>query len=75
VSPRYPQFGLPQARLLDEITARMPTPDEARTLAMGRGVPLLVQTRTGYAKDDKPRRHMISRMAADRVDVRYELEI
>lgn len=66
--------GLPQARLLDEITARMPTPDEARLLAISRGVPLLVHTRTGYAKDDRPLRHMITRMAADRVDVRYELE-
>ena len=66
--------GLPQARLLDEITSRMPTPDEARTLAMSRGVPLLVHSRTGYGKDDKPLRYMISRMAADRVHVRYELD-
>lgn len=67
--------GLPQARYLDEITARMPTPDEARLLGVGSGVPLLLHTRTGYDKSERPVRHMITRMAADRVDVRYELDL
>lgn len=67
--------GLPQDRCLDEITARMPTPDEARTLGIARGVPLMVHSRTGYAKDGRPLRHMITRMAADRVHVRYELSL
>lgn len=67
--------GIPQARCLDEITARMPTPDEARVLGISRGVPLLVHTRTGYAEDGRAVRHMVSRMAADRVHVRYELDL
>lgn len=67
--------GVPQARFLDELTARMPTPDETRTLGMSRGVPLLIHTRTGYGKDDRPLRYMVTRMASDRVHVRYELDL
>lgn len=66
--------GLPQARYLDEINARMPTPDETQLLGVARGVPLIVHTRTGYHADGRPLRHMITRMAADRVHVQYELD-
>jgi GntR family transcriptional regulator len=67
--------GLPQARCVDEITARMPTPEETRLLDATRGVPLIVHTRTGYDKQDRPVRHMITRMTSDRVHVRYELDL
>lgn len=67
--------GMPQARWADEITARMPTPEESRLLEATKGVPLLVHTRTGYSKQGQPVRHMITRMTADRVHVRYELDL
>ncbi|HEX6677864.1 MAG TPA: UTRA domain-containing protein [Actinomycetes bacterium] len=35
----------------DEVTARMPTPDELRTLELGSGVPVLVYVRTAYTKE------------------------
>jgi GntR family transcriptional regulator len=66
--------GLPQARYLDEISARMPTPSEAQQLKASRGIPLIVHSRTGYHADERPLRHMVTLMTADRVHVCYELE-
>lgn len=65
--------GLPQARMLDALTARMPDPDETRTLRMPAGIPLLIHHRTGYAADGRAVRYMVTRMAADRVDLTWEL--
>jgi GntR family transcriptional regulator len=40
---------------------------------MPSGTPLLVHTRAGYDAQGRPVRHMITRMAADRVEVTYDL--
>lgn len=66
--------GIIQRRFLDEMTARMPTPDEARQFRIGRGVPLLIHTRTGFEESGRAVRHMVTRMTADRIRVTYELE-
>ncbi|GAB3175875.1 GntR family transcriptional regulator [Myceligenerans halotolerans] len=66
--------GLAQARWADEISARMPTPEEARSLKTGRGVPLIVHSRTGFDQHSRPVRHMVTLMASDRVHITYELE-
>jgi GntR family transcriptional regulator len=66
--------GLTQVRFYDQITARMPDSDEARTLRMSSGTPLLIHSRTGYDEKDRPVRHMITRAAADRVEISYALD-
>ncbi|MGH8895446.1 MAG: GntR family transcriptional regulator [Egibacteraceae bacterium] len=57
---------------LDEITTRMPTPDEARTLDLGAGVPALMYVRTAYTKD-RPVRLTETIFAGDRNRLVYEL--
>ncbi|MFG2836866.1 GntR family transcriptional regulator [Streptomyces zaomyceticus] len=44
-------IDIEQIGYFDEIAARMPTPDEARLLDIGAGVPVLLWTRTGYSAD------------------------
>ena len=65
--------GHPQVRFHDTLTARPPSADEAARLRMPSGTPLLIHTRTGYDDQDRPVRHIITRMAADRVEVSYDL--
>jgi GntR family transcriptional regulator len=57
---------------VDEITTRMPTPDEASTLDLGTGVPVLVYVRTAYTKD-RPVRLTETVFAGDRNRLVYEL--
>lgn len=66
------EVGVVQVGFLDEIAARMPTTDEALFLDLSRGVPVLVQTRTGYTAD-RPVRVTTTVFAADRNLVVYEL--
>lgn len=49
------EFGIEQIGYFDEIAARMPTPEEARLLEIGAGVPVMLWTRTGYSKDRRIR--------------------
>ena len=66
--------GHKQVRWHDTLTARMPRAEEAQRLRMPAGTPLLVHTRIGYDEQDRPVRYMVTRMAADRVEVSYDLE-
>ncbi|MEQ4209890.1 GntR family transcriptional regulator [Actinopolymorpha sp. B9G3] len=66
--------GHKQARWYDTITSRMPTADESQQLRMALGTPLLVHTRTGFDAEDRPVRYLVTRMAADQVEVSYNLE-
>jgi GntR family transcriptional regulator len=43
------ELGFPQDHFRDEVSARMPSPDEARQLDTPRGVPLIVHYRTGFS--------------------------
>jgi GntR family transcriptional regulator len=65
--------GHKQARWHDLLTARMPSADEAQRLMMAPGTPLLIHSRIGYDAEGRPVRYMVSRMAADRVEVSYDL--
>jgi len=56
----------------DEITTRMPTPDEANTLRLGSGVPVLVYARTTYTKT-RPARLTLTVFAGDQNRIVYEL--
>jgi GntR family transcriptional regulator len=56
----------------DEITTRMPAPEEAGTLDLGTGVPVLAYVRTAYTKE-RPVRLTETIFAGDRNRLVYEL--
>lgn len=66
--------GHRQARWHDTLSARMPTDEETQRLRMSPGTPLLVHTRVGFDAEGRPVRYMVTRMAADRVEISYDLE-
>jgi GntR family transcriptional regulator len=51
----------------DTVTARMPTPDEAATLALPEGVPVILHTRTTYGTNARPLLHEQTRTDPQRV--------
>lgn len=57
---------------VDEITARMPTPDETRTLSLSAGVPVIVYHRTAWT-DQRSVRLTRTVFPADRDRIVYEL--
>lgn len=57
---------------IDELTTRMPTPDEARLLGLGPGDPVLVYIRTAHTST-RPVRLTMTTFAGDRNRVIYEL--
>jgi GntR family transcriptional regulator len=56
----------------DELTTRMPTPDETQTLDLAAGVPILAYIRTCYTKE-RPVRLTETIFAGDRNRLVYEL--
>ncbi|MCQ8835632.1 GntR family transcriptional regulator [Streptomyces malaysiensis] len=64
--------GISQIGYFDEIATRMPTPEEARLLEIGAGVPVLLWTRTGYS-DEKPIRCTITTFRGDLNRMNYEI--
>lgn len=57
---------------VDELTTRMPRPDEARKLGLNTGTPVLVYIRTTYS-DTRPLRLTLTIFAGDRNRVVYEI--
>lgn len=57
---------------VDELTTRMPLPDEARKLSLSTGTPVLVYVRTTYSVS-RPLRLTLTIFAGDRNRVVYEL--
>ncbi|MBQ1089167.1 GntR family transcriptional regulator [Streptomyces sp. B93] len=64
--------GIVQVGYFDEIAARMPTPEEARLLEIGAGVPVLLWTRTGYSAE-RPIRCTITTFRGDLNRMNYEI--
>lgn len=64
--------GTEQIGYFDEIATRMPTPEEARLLEIGPGVPVLLWTRTGYSQD-RPIRCTITTFRGDLNHMNYEI--
>ncbi|MFE3326055.1 GntR family transcriptional regulator [Streptomyces sp. NPDC059176] len=64
--------GIEQVGYFDEISTRMPTPDEARLLEAGAGVPVLLWMRTGYTTD-RPIRCTITTFRGDLNRMTYEI--
>lgn len=65
-------LGIEQVGFYDEIATRMPTPDEARLLEIGAGVPVLLWTRTGYS-EDRPIRCTVTTFRGDLNRMNYEI--
>jgi GntR family transcriptional regulator len=69
---RWPSTATSRSGYRDELTTRMPTPEEARTLDLGAGVPVLTYVRTCYTKE-RPVRLTETIFAGDRNRLVYEL--
>jgi GntR family transcriptional regulator len=60
-------------RFTEDVTARMPTPQEARLLNLSPGVPVFRLIRTAYAMDGRAVEVCDTVMAADAYQLSYEL--
>lgn len=65
-------LGVEQVGYADEIATRMPTPEEARLLEIGPGVPLMLWTRTGYTSE-RPVRCTVTTFRGDLNRMNYEI--
>jgi GntR family transcriptional regulator len=65
-------LGVEQIGYADEISTRMPTPEEAHLLEIGPGVPVLLWTRTGYTAE-RPARCTITTFRGDLNHMNYEI--
>ncbi|WP_433497418.1 GntR family transcriptional regulator [Sphaerimonospora sp. CA-214678] len=68
------ELGHPQTRVVDDISARMPTSDETLRLRLEPGTPVIVHVRVGYDGEETPVRVAVSVLPADKHLIRYELE-
>lgn len=66
------EAGHTQVRALDEITVRMPTPDEAKRLDLSPGTPVAEHIITGYDQDDRPVRCVLNVLPGNRHVIIYE---
>jgi GntR family transcriptional regulator len=71
VYSRIEEKGLQLTRFEEELTARMPTPDEIRSLDLSPGTPVLDLIRTAYS-DDRAVEVLVSVVAADKHIFHYE---
>lgn len=68
------QMGYRLGRFEEHVSARMPTPDEARALGISAGTPVLCVARTAFTRlDDHPVEICDSVMAADGFELHYEV--
>ncbi|MFI6662734.1 GntR family transcriptional regulator [Streptomyces sp. NPDC050523] len=65
--------GHRQMRFQDEITSRMPNPEESERLALGPGTPVTVHSRTAYDQDDQPVRVLLTILPSDKHVIVYDL--
>jgi GntR family transcriptional regulator len=70
---RIEEQGRRLARFAEDVTARMPTAEEARALALPMGTPVLHLVRTAYDADGQAVEVCDTVMAADRYVLSYEL--
>jgi len=70
---RLEDQGHTLARFTEDVTARMPTPDEARQLSLSEGVPVFRLIRTAYDLDGRAVEVCDTIMAADAYVLSYEL--
>ena len=70
---RLEENGHVLERFTEEVTARMPTPEEARLLNLGPGVPVFRLVRTAYDSDDRAVEVCDTIMATDAYLLAYDL--
>lgn len=72
---RFEELGYPIARVREEVTSRMPTPDETRGLSIPDGVPVIDVLHTGL--DDQQRPFEVTRfvMRADYTGLDYNMPV
>lgn len=68
-------LGLAQHEVDDEITVRMPTPEEAELLDLPMGSPVGQVARVGLLEDGEPIRVIITVFPGHRLKLRYRLEV
>lgn len=67
-------LGHRQVRLIDEIAIRMPTADESARLQLPAATPVAEVMRTGFDRDGRPVRVMITVVPGDRTVLVYETD-
>ena len=70
---RIEELGHELARFTEEVTARMPTPEETKALRLATGTPVLTLVRTAYDVDGKPVEVCDTVMSAEHYLLSYEL--
>jgi GntR family transcriptional regulator len=70
---RLEEQGHILARFTEDVTARMPTPEEGRLLDLSPGVPVFRLIRIAYDLDNRPVEVCDTVMAADAYELSYEL--
>ena len=70
---RLEELGRRLGHFTEEVTARMPLPDEARALQLAAGVPVFRLVRIAYDSDGRPVEVCDTVMASDRYVLSYEL--
>ena len=70
---RIEDAGRRLGRFTEEVTARMPTPDEAKALRLANGTPVLALVRVAYDVDDHPVEVCDTVMSANHFLLSYEL--
>ena len=70
---RLEDMGHHLEHFTEEVSARMPQPDEARALQLGPGVPVIRLIRVAYTVNDRPVEVCDTIIAADRYVLSYEL--
>jgi DNA-binding GntR family transcriptional regulator len=66
-------IGLITDHYEDEIRVRMPTRQEVERLSLPAATPVAIHTRTGYDKDNRPLRVMVTTLPGDRHVIRYDV--
>lgn len=66
------ELGYQQARALDELYIRMPTPTESRRLELPPGTPVAYYIATGYTEEGRPVRVVLNVLPGDRHVISYE---
>ena len=70
---RLEEMGQRLDRFEERVTARMPSPDEARSLDLGPGTPVILVARTAFVAGNRPVELCDTIMAADRYELQYDI--
>lgn len=70
---RLEELGHQLLRFTEEVSARMPHPDEAKALELSPGIPIFRVVRTAFDEEETPVEVCDTIMAADRYVLSYEL--